>query len=69
MKKPLDHEELWNSFTQSERKTILSNLPAHISRYDNQKHLQWRFLDVALRIELAAVDWEFALGRRFASPA
>ena len=69
MKKPLDYEELWDSFTEEERRTLLSNLPSYIDRYDAQLHKQWRFLDVALRIELSAVDWEFFLGRRFASRA
>jgi hypothetical protein len=69
MKKPLDYEELWDSFTEEERRALLSNLPPHITRYDAQLHKQWRFLDVTLRIELSAVDWEFSLGRRFASRA
>ena len=69
MNKSLDYEELWDSFTEEERRALLSNLPRHITRYDKELHKQWRFLPVVLRIELSAVDWEFSLGRRFASRA
>lgn len=69
MKKPLDHEELWDSFTHGERTALLRNLPSYLKRYDGAENKQWRFLDVALRIELSALDWEFNLGKRFASPA
>ena len=65
MNKSLDYEELWDSFTEEERRALLSNLPTHIERYEKQLHKQWKFLDVTLRIELTAVDWEFSLGRRF----
>ena len=69
MSKPYDYAELWDSFTEEERTAVLSNLASWRDLYGNAITLKWRHCPTTMKFELQAIDWEFALGRRFTSRA
>lgn len=66
--KNLDYEELWDSFTSGERRAVLESIWHGRQRYNHeQTYASWKELPVPIREDLADVDWEFALGRRFSA--
>jgi hypothetical protein len=66
MNKPYNCEELWDSFSASERRTILESIWNGRQRYnENQQYARWGTLPPPVQDDLRDVDWEFALGRRF----
>lgn len=71
MSKQLDHEELWDSFTWGERQAIFIQVPpkAEYRLTPEVCARKWRNLPTTLKLELGVINWEFSLGRRFASPA
>jgi len=69
--KKLDHEELWDSFTRGERHALFVQI-SYKKSYDLTPEIpsrKWRDLPTTLKFELQALDWEFSLGKRFASPS
>jgi hypothetical protein len=69
MSKSLNYEELWDSFTPTEREALVSNLPNWRTVYGNETVKKWKHLPTTLKFELGAVDWEFSLGKHFTSPS
>lgn len=65
MNKPLDFEELWDSFSVAERHAVISNIWHRHHFTSDMRVVEWKALPQLIRDELAQVDWEFTLGRRF----
>jgi hypothetical protein len=67
MSKPYNYEELWDSFSASERRSILESIWNGRQRFnEEQVYARWGVLPPPVQDDLRDVDWEFALGRRFA---
>lgn len=69
MNKPYDYEELWDSFTVTERKSILTSTwtGCHADT-SGLLRISWNSIPKRMHEELLSVDWEFALGRRLRHP-
>lgn len=65
MSKPYDYEELWDSFTNTEREAVLGSIWPGIRVTDAMHRSRWSVLPIEVKKGLADIDWEFALGRRF----
>jgi hypothetical protein len=67
MNKPYNCEELWDSFSWNERRAVLESIWNGKQRYNQeQTRVRWGMLPPPVQDDLRDVDWEFALGRRFA---
>lgn len=62
MPKPLDYPDLWDSFTEGERRAMVLGVPG--ADTDLWKR-PWDKLPVWFRQALLKLDWEFMLGKRF----
>jgi hypothetical protein len=67
--KPLDFEDLWDSFTEAERLALLRNLyggsggPDHVATWRGCQKKNWSRIPDSIKTQLLALDWEFNLGR------
>ena len=62
MAKPLDYPDLWDNFTEAERRAMILGCPDLDT--DLWKR-PWDQLPVPFRKVLMQLDWEFMLGKRF----
>jgi hypothetical protein len=64
--KPLDYEELWDSFRTAERIALLNMLLASDIQGDQPPYSSpWAKLEKVTKAALLRLDWEFCLGKKF----